>query len=172
MPRGVRHERRVSEGGGGRGGGVGGGEEEGGASEGRLVLTDFCRLIPPDPPRYCIRPGSFFGLIASASILQWSLIRPFAAHIGLTNRTFSRSAPRFQHSASNLPLFLSSESQKLPPWLSPLRHHTHLPRFFAISLPPKITRSLIALMISLVPTISSTALSQRCMCYLPLPGTT
>ena len=37
---------------------------------GSLVLTDFCRLIPPDPPHYCIRSGSFFGLIASTSILQ------------------------------------------------------------------------------------------------------
>jgi hypothetical protein len=51
-------------------------EEEGTRKEqvkreiGCLVLTDFCRLIPPDPPHYCIRPGSFFGLIASASILQ------------------------------------------------------------------------------------------------------
>jgi hypothetical protein len=35
-----------------------------------LVLTDFCRLIPPDPPWYCIRTGSFFGLISSASILR------------------------------------------------------------------------------------------------------
>lgn len=58
-------------------------EEEGGDEEeerrreqvkreiGCLVLTDFYRLIPPDPPHYCFRSGSFFGLIAFASILQW-----------------------------------------------------------------------------------------------------
>jgi hypothetical protein len=57
--------------------GRGGEEEEEGANKerfGTLVLTDFCRLIPPDPPHYCFRPGSFFGLIGSASILQrWDL---------------------------------------------------------------------------------------------------
>lgn len=58
----------------GRGGGGAEEEEERRRREQvkrEIVLTDFCRLIPPDPPHYCIRPGSFFGLIASASILQW-----------------------------------------------------------------------------------------------------
>lgn len=57
-------------GGGGEGGGGGGGGEEEEVKR-EIVLTDFHRLIPPDPPHYCIRPGSFFGLIASASILRW-----------------------------------------------------------------------------------------------------
>lgn len=62
-------------------GGRGCGEEDDDEDEKRreeraircLVLTDFCRLIPPDPPCYCIRPGSFFGLISSASILRQSI---------------------------------------------------------------------------------------------------
>jgi hypothetical protein len=55
------------------GGGGGDGEDEERRRKdqiiGCFVLTDFCRLMPPDPPHNCIRPGSFFGLIGSASIV-------------------------------------------------------------------------------------------------------
>jgi hypothetical protein len=47
------------------------GEEEERASVNKIVLTDFSPANSARSPSYCIRPGSFFGLIASASILRW-----------------------------------------------------------------------------------------------------
>lgn len=93
MPRRVRHEREW------RGGG-GGGEEEGKPT--RESCYSHCRRIPPDPPSYCIRPGSFYGLISSASILRQSI------YSNLSGQTMESSLdqhrPRLETPSSRSPV--------------------------------------------------------------------